>query len=553
MTATDVTAICAIAVFLSAWLIRAIPGRRILLASSAAVIFLASLAGVFDSRWQAGAGLVTGAVFILALAVRAWRNKAAPSHGKPFRTPFISGAIFALLGGLSIAAICFFPVSPLPPPGGRHAVGIRSFELTDTTRPGLLGAKAGEARRLLVRVWYPAEKPAGAQPRAYFDAAESTSTARGLGEVLHFPTLLTYLKHVRTNSYENAPLLAGTDKRATIFYSHGYTSFAGQNAALMEDLASHGYIVYAVQHTYDSAATVFPNGDVLPSDPALTDRIRQSPQSQGQFSEAVIKGFTSSDFDDRLAGQMQSARDFIAQRDRIVTMSAPIWVADRIFVHDMLEKGAVPKDVADIVAAGDLTRTGEMGMSFGGSVTGALCLVDRRCAAGINLDGGDFNITPFDADMPVPFLMFHADFGKFYRHFGVTPSAEMRGANDFSYERFEHAGQRDDLYRLQLKGAAHLGFSDLTLFMRRPLRDAILGSVPAPVMIGVQNDVVRGFFDKHLRGIANNFPQAQYEAYADWIAPYDTGAIREWWLAKPASERLALERDIDEMKSTLPR
>ena len=71
-------------------------------------------------------------------------------------------------------------------------------------------------------------------------------------------------------------------------------------------------------------------------------------------------------------------------------------------LHDRLQQEAVPESVADIVAMSDLTRVGEMGMSFGGSTAGAVCMVDRRCAAGINLDGWDIHFNAFDADVPAP-------------------------------------------------------------------------------------------------------------------------------------------------------
>jgi predicted dienelactone hydrolase len=265
----------------------------------------------------------------------------------------------------------------------------------------------------------------------------------------------------------------------------------------------------------------------------------------------MLKGYTSSSFDDRLAGQLQQAREQIERGDRLVT-SAPAWVADRLFVHDQLQQQAVPSEVADIVAASALARVGEIGMSFGGSTTGAVCLRDVRCAAGVNLDGGDLHFASFAVDMPQPFLMFHSDPRVFYRQLGVAANGAERSFNDFSYERFESAGRSADLYRMLVKDAAHLGFSDFSLFMRTPLRTPMIGSTPADVMIGAQNDVVRGFFDKHLRGIDNDFPAGVYEKYRDWVTSYDNSAVREWWLSKSPQERAALDEEIAAVKAKLP-
>ncbi|MGC3655007.1 hypothetical protein ACPTGO_31575, partial [Pseudomonas aeruginosa] len=77
-------------------------------------------------------------------------------------------------------------------------------------------------------------------------------------------------------------------------------------------------------------------------------------------------------------------------------------------------------------------------------------MVDRRCAAAVNLDGRDFDFAPFDTDFPAPLLMLHADLGNFYRLFGFEPPARPRSFNDISYERFVHPAQPQDNHRLVL-------------------------------------------------------------------------------------------------------
>ncbi|WP_073650003.1 alpha/beta hydrolase, partial [Pseudomonas aeruginosa] len=410
----------------------------------------------------------------------------------------------------------------------------------------LLGAPAGQPRRLLVRAWYPARPIAGAAPRHYFDPDEARSTARGFGEILGFPPLLTYLKHLRTNSYPDAPLRDDSARLPVVFYSHGYSAFAGGNWTLMEELASHGYAVYAIQHSGDASPTRLPDGTLLPMDPGLVEHLRRA--AHDGLPQAMRQGYVSDDLDQRLDGQLHTALDLPAPANRAVNLSAPVWLADRLFVHDRLQAGEVPDRVADLVAASDFAHTGEMGMSFGGSTTGAVCMVDRRCAAAVNLDGGDFDFAPFDSDFPAPLLMLHADLGNFYRLFGIEPPARPRSFNDFSYERFEHAGQRQDIHRLVLRDSAHAGLTDNPLFIRRPLRDGLLGSAPTEVLIQAPNALVLGFFDHYLRGRANDFPQAQMARFPAWLTRYDNSAVRDWWLAKPEAQRLALRQRIDEMK-----
>lgn len=250
-----------------------------------------------------------------------------------------------------------------------------------------------------------------------------------------------------------------------VFYSHGYSAFAGGNWTLMEELASHGYAVYAIQHSGDASPTRLPDGTLLPMDPGLVEHLHRA--AHDGLPQAMRQGYVSDDLDQRLDGQLHTALDLPAPANRAINLSAPVWLADRLFVHDRLQAGEVPDRVADLVAASDFAHTGEMGMSFGGSTTGAVCMVDRRCAAAVNLDGGDFDFAPFDSDFPAPLLMLHADLGNFYRLFGIEPPARPRSFNDFSYERFEHAGQRQDIHRLVLRDSAHAGLTDNPLFIRR--------------------------------------------------------------------------------------
>ncbi|WP_368483365.1 MFS transporter [Pseudomonas aeruginosa] len=537
MTAVDLLLVATLLAALLAWWIPALPGRRGLLALASTLALGAGLYAAWDDRWQAGVGAFAGFSLLLGACLRR-----KPERGLPFRT----GSLYGLLVLLAIAALYLFPVAPLPAPSGPYAVGVRDFELDDPSRPGLLGTPAGQPRRLLVRAWYPARPIAGAAPRHYFDPGEARSTARGFGEILGFPPLLAYLKHLRTNSYPDAPLRDDSARLPVVFYSHGYSAFAGGNWTLMEELASHGYAVYAIQHSGDASPTRLPDGTLLPMDPGLVEHLRRA--AHDGLPQAMRQGYVSDDLDQRLDGQLHTALDLPAPANRAINLSAPVWLADRLFVHDRLQAGEVPDRVADLVAASDFAHTGEMGMSFGGSTTGAVCMVDRRCAAAVNLDGGDFDFAPFDSDLPAPLLMLHADLGNFYRLFGIEPPARPRSFNDFSYERFEHAGQRQDIHRLVLRDSAHAGLTDNPLFIRRPLRDGLLGSAPTEVLIQAPNALVLGFFDHYLRGRANDFPQAQMARFPAWLTRYDNSAVRDWWLAKPEAQRLALRQRIDEMK-----
>lgn len=536
MTILDMLLIAALAVFVLAWWVRRAPARPRVLAGAALVALGAGAIGVVDDRWQAGLGAAVALLLLLVVGVNRLRKA-----GRKTGAPWLSGSLFAILAMIAAALIVMFPVSSLPKPAGSHPVGVRDFEVADAGRPGLLGAAPGAPRRLLVRVWYPAGEVKGLRRRPYFTQAEAGSTARTLGKALRFPAYFTYLKHARTNSWVDAPLAAGLGQLPVVIYSHGYTSFAGQNTALMEELASHGYVVFSLQHAGDSSATVFPNGDVAQDDPALLKMMTEQ-QEPTPAMKAIMTGKTP---DERLAGHLAAREEGLAKGERI-TRSGVIWLADRSFLHDQLQAGAVPAAIKPILAASRLDRVGEMGMSFGGATAGSICAVDPRCAAGINLDGGDFPFQAVNRTMRGPFLMFHSDLGKIHRQISKTePPKSPRSFNEFSYEPIAEAGRRADIYRVQLKGAHHLGLSDFSLFMRRPLRDPVFGEAPAKVMIGAQNAFVRGFFDRHLRGVDNGFPKPELAAYRDWVTPLPNADLAAWWAAKPQAERAELSRRIE--------
>src|SRR5262249_48745683 len=81
------------------------------------------------------------------------------------------------------------------------------------------------------------------------------------------------------------------------------------------------------------------------------------------------------------------------------------WVDDTRLVLDRLPK--LPRASAGGQPAGrvDVTRVGVLGHSMGGVTAGQFCLEDRRCVAGLNLDGIPQYGTMIDRPMKRPFLM----------------------------------------------------------------------------------------------------------------------------------------------------
>ena len=458
-------------------------------------------------------------------------------------TPWLSGVLFSLLTAFAAFGYWTFPIFEMPAPSGEHAVGVRDFELTDTSRKGVLAAGPEEPRRILVRVWYPAGSVAGLEPRPYFTDAEAATTASRYSELyLKVPWVFTHFRHVDTHSYENAPLLPGAGQQPVVFFSHGYMGSLSQNTGVMEELASHGYIVYSVSHAYDGVDGLFPNGDPIPADDKLWAEMWEAMFPGGEAADNV-NGPTMAG---RRAGMIAMLERYIRDDARF-HRSVGIWIEDRLFVKDELVAGRVDPAMAEIAAAGDFTRVGHTGMSFGGSTAVSVCWRDADCAAVVNLDGGNFDPQMFNRSVDKPLLMFMHDWpvmrhllegyqGWDYSEYGYA---------DLSYEAHSVAGARDDIYRLRVEDVQHLGVSDLILVVRGPVKSALSGGIDGPAMMAVMNDFVRGFFDKHIRGLDNDFPAARFSRYSQDVAPHDTGRVRDWWNSLSETERAELPAGPD--------
>jgi dienelactone hydrolase len=145
--------------------------------------------------------------------------------------------------------------SAVPTPTGSERVGTRVIHFMDGSRedPYLTN---GSKRELAMRVWYPAslEAKAGCVPAVYTSPAVWNYFAQIVG-VHPFP--------VKTNSCWEAPVGAGT--HPVIIFSPGFTATFTDYTFLTEDLASRGYIVASVAHTYETTVVELRDGRLAKS------------------------------------------------------------------------------------------------------------------------------------------------------------------------------------------------------------------------------------------------------------------------------------------------
>ena len=147
------------------------------------------------------------------------------------------------------SALATFGTATVPSPTGPNRVGTRVMRLQDPMRDDPI-LENGTKRELMVRFWYPA-----ASGRRL--ASSRNTRLRPCGTTsLHCMQLP--LPTVTTNSCLNAPVADGA--HPVVVFTHGYTGTFTDYTYIFEDLASRGYIVASVDHTYEATAVAFPDG-----------------------------------------------------------------------------------------------------------------------------------------------------------------------------------------------------------------------------------------------------------------------------------------------------
>ena len=298
---------------------------------------------------------------------------------------------------------------------------------------------------------------------------------------------------VATHAHDGAPPPPGDSRFPIVLFSHaGWAPYF--YGALLEELASHGYVVVAPLHVHEVIPTTeLPGG------------------GRRWFRKAAVAG--------ALSVSRRPHADDVRERGAVVDTKA----ADLRFVLDRLaalDAGQVTTSAADPLAGRlDLGRVGVFGHSFGGGAAVVVCQTDDRVAVGANLDGGLWR----EADRAAvdrPFLVVFADHPEF-----VQPCAEAVAAKFYSsvewceQDRALHlaAWQRlVDSARpgacVQIRGAEHRTFMDWRLL---PLRRWSIGRLGHATIDGARmwaatSRCLLALFDRHLKGE----PSPTFEALA---------------------------------------
>ena len=148
-------------------------------------------------------------------------------------------------------------LTAFPEPSGPFSVGTFSRLVTDPSRSNRYNIPTNSS--FMVSFWYPSVANSGAFPSAYMDAklAEDPGCMCESGNV--DPRVV---RRLVAHAVPQAQIVPGDQRFPVIVYSHGYHGHRKLNTHTVEELASHGFIVVALDHC-DCVGTVFPDGRYL--------------------------------------------------------------------------------------------------------------------------------------------------------------------------------------------------------------------------------------------------------------------------------------------------
>ncbi|MEO8356984.1 MAG: hypothetical protein ABI621_13815 [Chloroflexota bacterium] len=409
-------------------------------------------------RWQ----MIPIYVLTAALMLSALLKIRSTGDWKP-----LASTLALILLAVSTALPTILPVPSIPAPSGPYEVGTTIYELTDSSRTELYSGK-DEARRFQIQVWYPAE-PGPADERAqWMNHAKVFSRSISTGILDLPPFFLDHLALVKLPAYKDSKLASTNDGYPVILFSHGWNGFNAQNTGQALQLASHGYVVIGVQHTYGAVVTVFDDGTVAANNPSALPE--GAPDDEYDIAAHTLA--------DQWAGDMGFALDFIGEQNGD---------SNSQFFNSI-----------------DLSLVGVYGHSTGGGAAIQFCGTDTRCKA---LFGQD----PFMRPVSYEVLESGVTQPSFFM-FSQVWTDDVGSINNRLFDGF-HANSKQAVGAVSIEGTAHYDFSDLPLLSPLTPQLGLKGPINGRRVTTIIDDYLLSFFEMTLRGTPSDLFNKQSQEY----------------------------------------
>ncbi|KAI0380323.1 platelet-activating factor acetylhydrolase [Hypomontagnella monticulosa] len=343
----------------------------------------------------------------------------------------------------------------LPELTGPHNVGLRNLELVDYGRVDPF-SPSGSPRDLMVTLFYPTSDASSKHlPLA---PQFSPAVASHVDDVLSLTSGTA--ASLTTRAHLNAPLDAEVAGAPVVLFSHGFGFTRGLYTALLQDLASWGWVAVAVDHPYDAGMVEYPDGRVVPA---------------RNWSWPLDPPVRKLALDTRTADLL-----FVLKQ-----LSNTVGQRDGLHVQDA-------KEAYENHTLGSIFNTSRvvaLGHSFGGATAVETLLNSSAVIAATDLDGFLYGpVVRLGTDKPVLVLGFP-------EHYATDDETAAPGWPAL------HGWKRD----FTVIGTVHESYTDYSVFA-----DILggegpkAGTVAGKRMIQIQRTYINAFFGKFLSSIDDN-------------------------------------------------
>ncbi|MCO6511995.1 MAG: hypothetical protein J5I65_14510 [Aridibacter famidurans] len=334
----------------------------------------------------------------------------------------------------------------LPEPSGEYRVGTTVRFFADESREEPWTGTAGDRRRLAVQFWYPTAARSGREA-PYVPDLESIKAS--------IEKYWGGIPQAETGAFLDAPPLKSGDGLPLVLLSHGMNSPRFVYTAISRELASRGYIVGTIDHSYWGPGVAFPDGDPVRFEDGM---ISLDTLESDEIDSMMIEG----------VNVMAADQAFVAFQ--VVELNK----SDRIL------KGAFKSGSA-----------AAMGHAMGGMAAINSCLRYTAFSSCVSLDGVFYFLSKMPKPSEKPLLL-------------LLNSQWGRGAPEKIAGRYLEAFNNPQV--AILKGSKHSYFSDIPLIERPAELDGLLAPEHAFRIIAEET---AAFLDANLRGVERKSRKAE--------------------------------------------
>ncbi len=414
-------------------------------------LFLIATIIAIGANWR----MIPAYIVTLLLTLQVFIKPSNTLVSKKWEMRMLKGAGIVAAATAMFILPTLFPIITFSKPTGEYVVGTQAFHLIDQSRKEFVVPNNQIYRELMIQVYYPAAESSG-NPAPYYENIDALT--KQLSATQGFPYIATtHLGLTKTYSYTNVTPLQETEKFPLLLFAHGMSLYSQQNTFQLEELASHGYVIVAINFTGDAATTVFPDGDQVDFTP------------------------------------IENTITFLNNRIKL-------WEQDTAFVLDKVIQADFDNSFKPIAKLIDFENIGMLGHSFGGATSAQMLVKDHRIKAAINMDGGLFG-DPMPEDGPgKPFMLMNAEASiKFMEESYLQEPGNRDELFVESYLRNKTI-EKPGVYTTVIPKTNHGSFTDLAAV------SSIINEAGADVkgIYKLINQMTLSFFDANLKGIDNN-------------------------------------------------